>query len=76
MACIPGSVREINGHDHDEIENALRDIPFEKDKPSVIIAHTIKGKGVSYMENELAWHYRSPNAEQLRLAIEEIESTK
>jgi len=63
------SVIEINGHDFNKIENAL----LKKSKiPKVIIAHTIKGKGVSYMENELAWHYRSPNKEQLKQAIDEL----
>jgi len=66
------SVREINGHDHCEIEKTLKAVPFEKNKPSIIIAHTIKGKGVSYMENTLAWHYKSPNSEQLKLALEEL----
>lgn len=41
-------------------------------KPKVIIAHTIKGKGVSYMENEFVWHYKSPNNEQLEQAIKEL----
>jgi transketolase len=51
-------------------------VPFESGKPSVIIAHTIKGKGVSFMENQLAWHYKSPNAEQLAQALAELETTE
>jgi len=47
-------------------------VPFEPGKPSVVIAHTVKGKGVSFMEHQLAWHYKSPNAEQLAQALEEI----
>ncbi len=62
-------VIEINGHDMDEIENALKQ---ETEKPKLILAHTIKGKGVSYMENKLEWHYRSPNKELLERAFEEL----
>ena len=67
------AVREIDGHDHKQIEDSLANVPFEPGKPSVIIAHTTKGKGVSFMENELAWHYKSPNDEQLALALAEVE---
>jgi transketolase len=66
------AVREIDGHDHAQIESALSSVPFEPGKPSVIIAHTVKGKGVSFMENQLAWHYKSPNAEQLAQALAEL----
>jgi len=66
------AVREIDGHDHARIEDALSGIPFEPGKPSVVIAHTIKGKGVSFMENQLAWHYKSPNTEQLTQALAEL----
>ncbi|NJN81472.1 MAG: transketolase [Caldilineaceae bacterium] len=66
------SVREIDGHDYTQIEAALTAVPFEPGRPSVIIAHTVKGKGVSYMENQLAWHYRSPNDELLEQALTEI----
>jgi transketolase len=65
-------VREIDGHDHEQLKNTLSSSPFEKNKPSIIIAHTIKGKGVSFMENELQWHYKSPNGEQLKRALIEL----
>ena len=68
------AVREIDGHDHAQIAATLAATPFEPGRPSVIIAHTVKGKGVSFMEGQLAWHYRSPNAEQLALALTEIEA--
>ena len=68
------AVREIDGHDHDAIRQTLREVPFEEGSPSVVIAHTVKGKGVSFMENLLAWHYRSPNAEQLSAALAEVEA--
>jgi transketolase len=66
------AVREVNGHCVEEIEDALTGIPFEQGKPSVIIAHTVKGKGVSFMEDQLAWHYKSPSVEQLTQALIEV----
>ena len=66
---------QINGHDLNEIDNALRSPQFKDDpRPHVVIAHTQKGKGVSFMENKLSWHYSTPNAQQLAQAIEEINS--
>jgi transketolase len=65
-------VQEIDGHDVEAIENALYDVPFITGKPSCIIAHTVKGKGVSFMENDLAWHYQSPKDDQLRQALAEL----
>jgi len=67
-------VREIDGHNFSEIEKTLSRLPFTKNKPSVVIANTIKGKGVSFMENQLAWHYKSPNREQLEKGLKELES--
>ena len=66
-------VREVDGHDHDTLRETLSAVPFAPEKPSVVIAHTIKGKGVSYMEDQLAWHYRSPNAKQLERGLGELE---
>lgn len=54
------NVKEIDGHDINEIKHTFSQLPFEHNKPSAIIAHTIKGKGVSFMENQLSWHYKSP----------------
>ncbi len=70
------AVREIDGHNHAQIESSLSRVPIEPGKPSVIIAHTVKGKGVSFMENQLAWHYKSPNAEQLAQALAELGSVE
>jgi transketolase len=66
------AVREIDGHDYGQIEDALTRLPLESGKPTVIIAHTIKGKGISFMEGQLAWHYKSPDAEQLQQALVEL----
>ena len=62
----------INGHDFDEIASAFKQAREREDKPTVIIAHTIKGKGVSYMENNYAWHGVAPNEEQLAQALKEL----
>lgn len=70
------SVVEIDGHNHRQISESLGKIPLKKNMPTVIIANTIKGKGVSFMENKLEWHYKSPNEEQLRTAIKELEQVE
>jgi transketolase len=66
-------VKEIDGHDLAAIENALRQTPFDAGRPSAVIAHTVKGKGISFMEGRLEWHYKSPNDEQLAQALRELE---
>jgi len=66
------SVRELNGHDMAGLEQALTQVPFEVGRPSCIIAHTVKGKGVSYMENKLLWHYRAPLGEDQIKALAEL----
>jgi transketolase len=63
-------VIEIDGHDHIELKNAIETIST---KPKFILAHTIKGKGVSFMENKVVWHYRSASEDELAAAIKEIE---
>lgn len=60
-----------NGHKYKEIEDNINNIQVEGN-PSCIIAHTTKGKGVSYMEGETVWHYRSPNDEELNQALLEL----
>jgi transketolase len=68
-------VKEIDGHDLAAIENAFHQAPFENDRASALIAHTVKGKGISFMEGRLEWHYKSPNDEQLAEALRELELT-
>ena len=69
---IHWAVREIDGHDLNAIEKALIAVPFETDRPSCVVAHTIKGKGISFMEDKLLWHYRSPRDQELDLALAEL----
>lgn len=66
------AVNEVDGHDHSAIIQALSVAPWELGKPSFLIAHTTKGKGVSFMENSVDWHYKSPSAKQLAQGVEEI----
>jgi transketolase len=66
-------VRHVDGHDIDAIKNLFEQLPFEKGKPSFVIAHTVKGKGVSYMENEMKWHHGVPVQQQYELAMEELD---
>lgn len=66
------SVREADGHDHKALLRELSSAPWTPGKPSMLIAHTTKGKGVSFMENSVKWHYSTPDAAQLAQAIAEI----
>ncbi len=65
-------VEEIDGHDHIEIQQVLSVDRSSSKRPLCVIAHTTKGKGVSFMENDLKWHYSPPSKEQLELAIAEV----
>lgn len=65
-------VIEIDGHNIDQIQQALEEAKTIKGKPSVIIAHTIKGKGVSFMENNIDFHGKAPTPEQAELALREL----
>lgn len=67
-------VIEIDGHDMRQIIDALESAQQVKDKPCMIVAHTVKGKGVSYMEGQAAWHGKAPTEEQLAQAMAELES--
>ena len=68
------AVREIDGHDMEQILSSLAGLPFEPGRPSCVIAHTIKGKGVSFMEDKLLWHYRNPSSEEMERALAELEA--
>lgn len=74
FAAFGWNVIEIDGHSYDDIEKALDDARACKGKPTAIIATTVKGKGVSFMENQVNWHGAAPNAEQYDVAMKELES--
>lgn len=65
-------VINIDGHDYKQIINAFEEAKKVKDKPTAIIAKTIKGKGVSFMENQAGWHGKAPNEEQLAQAMQDL----
>lgn len=65
-------VHEVDGHNTKKLNQMLQSVPFVKGKPSVLIAHTIKGKGVSYMEHNIAWHYRTPLGDDYKQALKEL----
>jgi len=67
------AVREVDGHDHGQVAKALGEVPWDPGRPSCLIAHTVKGKGVDFMENSLAWHYRSPGEAELAQALGQLE---
>ncbi|SHF72358.1 transketolase [Caldanaerobius fijiensis DSM 17918] len=66
------AVLEIDGHNLYEIEKTFNNIPLMQNKPTMIIAHTVKGKGIKEMEDKLEWHYKSPKVDDLDKFIKEI----
>ena len=65
-------VIQIDGHDIDQIKQAFKEARSTKNKPTCIIAKTIKGKGISYMENRVEWHGKAPNEELYKKALQEL----
>ena len=83
--CMPGSfeeryaafgwsVRTVDGHDHRALYEALTSAPFEPGKPSLVVAKTTKGKGVSFLEGQLKYHHWNPDREQGALAMAELDA--
>jgi transketolase len=67
-------VLEVDGHHMEELVSAFRSLPVVKGKPHLIVAHTIKGKGISFTENVAKWHHGVPSREQLEQAVKELEA--
>ncbi len=65
----------MDKHEVSDLRDALEQLPMEAGKPNAIIAHTVKGKGVSWMEDKVLWHYRPPNEEELAKALAEVEAS-
>ena len=63
---------EIDGHDVNALASAMENVPNGSGRPVALIAHTVKGKGVSFMEDDNNWHYRAPTADEVRLARAEL----
>ncbi len=66
------SVREVDGHDLEALISTLQSVPFETGRPNCVIAHTHKGRGVSFMEDRVEWHHRVPTSDELAAALEEL----
>lgn len=67
------AVTEVDGHDYTQLLETFNNVPHQKDKPTCVIAHTHKGKGISFMEDNVAWHHRVPNAQEYAQAMKELE---
>ena len=68
------AVREVDGHDLEQVDDVLSRVPFAPGRPSCVVAHTIKGKGVSFMENTVLWHYRAPQGKEFEAALAELQA--
>ena len=66
------SACEVNGHNMVELVSRLRQVPDGSGRPVAIIAHTVKGKGISFMEDDNNWHYRIPSADEVKEAKQEL----
>lgn len=66
------ATRNVDGHDMSALLRLLAEAPFEPGRPSALIAHTVKGKGVSFMEDQLKWHYQTPSADEVAAARLEL----
>ncbi len=67
------NVKEVDGHNHVELSVCLNVIPADGDSPVCVIAHTVKGKGISFMEDSVLWHYRTPQGKEFDAAMAELE---
>ena len=65
---------DVDGHDHEQLRQALSTI--DETRPTAVIAHTVKGKGVSFMENNNLWHYRDPQGADYENAVRELEACR
>jgi transketolase len=70
------AVREVDGNDISALVALFAAVPFESGKPNLVLAHTVKGKGVSYAENQAVWHHHVPTAEELEISRREFEAAR
>ncbi len=71
-ASLGWAAKDVDGHDINQLVETFSELPLSSGRPTAIIAHTVKGKGVSFMENQLLWHYRCPNREEYEKAMEKL----
>ena len=77
LAAFNWGVKRVDGHDHAALSAALGNVPFEASKPSILVAETTKGKGVSFMENQVLWHYRfAHDGEEYDGAMAELDAAE
>ncbi len=74
LEAFGSEVRKVNGHDITALTGVLSELPFTVGKPSVVIARTIKGKGISFMENNPKWHHGVPDEQQYEQAQQELKA--
>lgn len=72
FAAFGWDVIDVDGHDYEALVKTFDSIDYGGNVPHVVVAHTVKGKGVSFMENVVCWHHRVPNDSELKLALEEL----
>ena len=70
------SVKEVDGNSIKDLQKIFKKIPFENNKPNLIIANTTKGSGISFIENEVVWHHKVPNETEFQDALKELEKQK
>ena len=70
------ALRHIDGNDVETLAALFEQLPFEPGKPNLVIAHTVKGKGISFMEDAVKWHHKVPSDEEYHLAMQELEQAR
>ena len=70
------SVQEVDGNSVEQLQDIFRKIPFEEKKPNLIIANTVKGKGISFIENQVIWHHKVPTKNEFQDAQKELDNEK
>jgi transketolase len=70
------SVRHVDGNSVEELISLFESLPFEAGKPNLVLAHTVKGKGISFMEDQIQWHHRVPTDKEYAAALLELEEAE
>jgi transketolase len=70
------AVKSVNGNSIPELINVFDATPFERGKPNLVMARTVKGKGISFIENNLAWHHHAPNQDEFQVALRELDQAE
>jgi transketolase len=76
FAAFGFAVRHVDGNDISALVTLFSGLPFEAGKPNLVLAHTVKGKGISYMEDSISWHHRVPTDEELKIAMRELDGAE